>query len=122
MMLFPLKNMSSSIKCITKIFILIVYLLTILFILYHHYVEVGECTLRVYYYPIDRRDYILITTIGIIMLSLSLCLLHCSPKTEAIEMFIYASIIIATLMWGNKILASRTIDWPETYKVEKLEL
>jgi hypothetical protein len=64
----------------------------------------------------------LITTIGIIMLSLSLCLLHCSQKLGAIEMFIYASIIIATLMWGNEILASRTIDWPETYKVEKLKL
>lgn len=56
------------------------------------------------------------------MLSLSLCLLHCTPKTEAIEMFIYASIIIATLMRGNKILASRTIDCPDTYTVEKLKL
>lgn len=121
MMLFPLKSMSSSIKCITKIFILIVYLLTILFILYYHYVEVGECIHRVYYYPLDRRDYILITTLGIIMLSLSLCLLHCPQKLGAIEMFICKH-YHRNFNVGNEILASRTIDYPETYKVEKLKL
>lgn len=54
--------------------------------------------MRVYYYPLDRRDYILIIIIGIMMLSLSLYLLQCSKKLRAIEMFIYVSIIIAILM------------------------
>lgn len=54
------------------------------------------------------------------MLSLSLYLLQCSKKLRAIEMFIYVSIIIAILMRSDNILASRTIDWPEIYKVEKL--
>lgn len=81
---------------------------------------VGDCAMRVYYYPLDRRDYILIIIIGIMMLSLSLYLLQCSKKLRAIEMFIYVSIIIAILMRSDNILASRTIDWPEIYKVEKL--
>lgn len=120
MMLSPLKNISSSIKYIAKIFLLIAYLLIILFILHHHYVETGECALRVYYYPLDRQDYALITIIGMMMLSLSLYNLQCSKMLRAIEMLIYASFIIAILMWGDDILASRTIDWPESYKVEKL--
>ncbi len=120
MMLFPLKNMSSSIECITKIFILIVYLLTILFILYHHYVEVGECATRVYYYPLGRWDFFLIPLVGTVMLSISLYLIPDSIRLRIIEVFIYVSIIITTLLWGNDILASRTIDWPDTYHAQPL--
>ena len=112
--------MSSSIECITKIFILIVYLLTILFILYHHYAEVGECATRVYSYPLGRWDFFLIPLVGTVMLSISLYLIPDSIRLRIIEVFIYVSIIITTLLWGNDILASRTIDWPDTYHAQPL--
>lgn len=97
--------MSSSIKFITKIFILIVYIITILLILYHHYVEVGECATRVHYYPLGRWDYILIPLVGIIMLFLSMYITPASKVLKAIGITIYASLIIATLRWGNFLLS-----------------
>lgn len=96
------------------------YLIAILFILESHYVAMGECAARVYYYPLGRCDYLLILLVGIVLLSISLYLIHTSQRLRIIEIFIYANIIIATLLWGNDILASRTVDWPDTYKVEKL--
>ena len=113
--------MSNSIKYVTKVVILIVYILIIFFILHHHYVEAGECAARVYYIPLGRWDYILISLIGIIMLFLSRYIITTSKKFRALEILIYASLITATLILGNDILASRTIDWPETYKVKPLK-
>ena len=98
-----------------------VYLITILFILESHYVAMGECAAWVYYYPLVRCDYLLIPLMGIVLLSISLYIIHTSKKLRIIEVFIYASIIIATLFWGNDILASRTVDWPETYKVKSID-
>lgn len=120
-MLSPLKNMKNSVKLSIKIFILMVYLITILFILESHYVAMGECAAWVYYYPLGRCDYLLIPLMGIVLLSISLYIIHTSKKLRIIEVFIYASIIIATLFWGNDILASRTVDWPETYKVKSID-
>lgn len=112
--------MSNSVKIILKIFSLLIYLIILLFILENHYVAIGECASRIYYYPLGRWDYILIPLVGIIMLSLSLYYIHISKRLQCIEVIIYTSIIIAILLWGNDILASRTIDWPETYHVEPL--
>lgn len=120
MMLSPIKNMRNSVKFVIKIFILIVYLIAVLFILESHYVAMGECAVRIYYYPLGRCDYLLIPLVGIVMMSISLYLIHTSKRFRIIEISIYTGIIIATLLWGNDILASRTEDWPETYKVEKL--
>lgn len=102
-------------QIIIKIFWLIIFLLTIIFILYHHYVEAGECATIVYYYPLGRRDYILIPLIGIIMLSLSLYFIPVSKKFRVTEVFIYVSLILITIIRGNDLLASRTIDWPDKY-------
>ena len=103
-----------------KIFILMVYLIAVLFILESHYVAIGECAARVYYYPLGRYDYLLISLVGIVLLSISLYLIHTSKRLRFIEIFIYASIIIATLLWGNDILASSTIEWPKVYHVQPL--
>lgn len=116
-MLSPLKNINNSTKYIVKLFIFIAYLLILLFILHHHYVETGECAVRVYYNPLGRWDYYLILIVGIIMLFLSRYIIPTAKKLRAIEILIYASLITATLILGNDILASRTIDWPETYRV-----
>lgn len=97
-----------------------VYLIAALFILESHYVAMGECAARVYYYPLGRCDYLLIPLVGIVLLSISLYLIHTSKRLQFIEVIMYASIIMAILLWGNDILASRTVDWPDTYKVEKL--
>ena len=105
-------------RCMAKVGILIVLLLIYLYILESHYVAMGECVARIYYYPLGRWDYILIPFVGIIMLSISLYFIHTSLKMRVLEMLVYSSIIITTLIWGNDILASRTEDWPDTYKVQ----
>lgn len=40
---------------------------------------------------------------------------------RVLEVLVYSSIIISTLIWGNDILASRTEDWPEVYKVKSVD-
>lgn len=80
----------------------------------------GECAARIYYYPLGRWDYILILLVGIILLSLSLYFIHTSLRMRIIEGLLYLCIIITTLTLGNDILASRTIDWPETYHIQPL--
>lgn len=98
-----------------------VYLIAVLFILESHYVAMGECAARVYYYPLGRCDYLLIPIVGITLLSISLYLIHTSKRLRIIEILMYTSIIIATLFGGNDILASRTVDWPDTYKVKSID-
>ena len=78
----------------------------------------GECAARIYYYPLGRWDYTLIPLVGIILLSLSLYFIHTSLKMKIIEGLLYSCIIITTLIFGNDILASRTIDWPDIYHVQ----
>ncbi|WP_289647123.1 hypothetical protein [uncultured Muribaculum sp.] len=107
--------MSNSVKILVKSFILLVYIFVILSILESHYVAMGECAARIYYYPLGRWDYILIPLVGIILLSLSLYFIHTSPKMRIIEWLLYSCIIITTLIWGNDLLASPTIDWPDQY-------
>lgn len=120
-MLSPLKNMENSVKFVIKIFIIMVYLVAVLFILKSHYVAMGECVARVYYYPLGRCDYLLIPLVGIVLLSISLYIFHTSKRLRIIEVIMYAIIIITTLLWGNDILASRTVDWPDTYKVKSID-
>lgn len=121
MIFFPLWHMNNSVKSAGKILILLVYLSIIMFILESHYVVMGECVARIYYYPLGIWDYILIPLVGLIMLFLSLYYIHISLKIRAIEVFIYTSIITFILICGNNILASRTEDWPEAYQVKSVE-
>lgn len=107
--------MSNSVKFVIKIFILIVYLIALILILESHYVAKGECVARIYYYPLGRCDYLLIPLAGIVMLSISLFSISTSKKFRAIEVFIYAVVISVTLLYGNVLLASKTINWPEEY-------
>ncbi len=113
--------MSNSVKILVKSFILLVYIFIILSILESHYVIGGECAARVYYKPFIGWDYIKITLVGIIMLSISLYFIHTSLRMRGLEVLVYSSIIISTLIWGNDILASRTEDWPEVYKVKSVD-
>ncbi|MEZ3599252.1 MAG: hypothetical protein K1V81_09205 [Paramuribaculum sp.] len=113
--------MSNSVKILVKSFILLVYIFIILSILESHYVIGGECAARVYYKPFIGWDYIKITLVGIIMLSISLYFIHTSLRMRVLEVLVYSSIIISTLIWGNDILASRTEDWPEVYKVKSVD-
>lgn len=112
--------MNYSVKYILKIFILLSYLTILLFTLEDHYIAIGECAAKIYYYPLDRQDYIMIPLWGIFMLSISLYFNRTSLKMRVVEVLLYSCIITITLICGNDILASRTIDWPDTYKVEKL--
>lgn len=86
----------------------------------NHYVEVGECAARVYYKPLSVTDYILLPLVGIVLVSLSLRYIRTNKAVRYIEVSIYSIIIMLSLVYGNKILASRTIDWPETYSVQEL--
>lgn len=86
----------------------------------NHYVEVGECAARVYYKPLSVTDYILLPLVGIVLVSLSLRYIRTNKAVRYIEVSIYSIIIMLGLVYGNKILASRTIDWPETYSVQEL--
>lgn len=114
--------MNNSVKSVVKILILLIYLTIIIFILESHYVAIGECAARIYYYPLGRWDYILRPLVGIILLSLSLSLIHTTIKMRIIEGILYSCIIIITIVCGNDIFASRMCDWPETYKVKSVEL
>ena len=114
--------MNNSVKSVVKTLILLIYLTIIICILESHYVAMGECAARIYYYPLGRWDYILILLVGIILLSLSLSLIHSTIKMRIIEGILYSCIIIITIVCGNDIFASRTCDWPETYKVKSVEL
>lgn len=113
--------MSNSVKIVAKSVILLIYIFIILSILESHYVIGNECAARVYYSPLGRWDYILIPLVGIIMLSISLYFIHTSLRMRVLEILLYSSIIISILICGNDILASRTEDWPETYKVKPIE-
>ncbi len=90
-------------------------------ILSSHYVELGECAARVYYKSFDVTDYILLLIAGIVLLSISLRYIRTNKAVRYIEVSIYSIIIMFILLFGNKILASRTIDWPETYQVQPIE-
>ena len=57
--------MNSSVKLVVKILILLVYMTIIIFRLESHYVAMGECVARIYYYPLGRWDYILIPFVPI---------------------------------------------------------
>ena len=104
-----------------KVVLVIVFILSILFIISTHYVESGECVERVYYYPLETRDYAIIIFIGIIVLFSSLHYIMTNKFQRWIECSIYCTIIIITIVFGNSILASRTIEWPDTYKVSSIE-
>ena len=114
--------MSNSVKIVIKSFILLAYIYITLSILASPYVAMGECAARVYYYPLGRWDYILIPLVGIIMLFISLYFIHTSLSMRVLEVLVYSSIIISTLIWGNNILASRTIDWPDKYKARNINV
>lgn len=86
-----------------------------------HYVEVGECVARVYYKPLNIADYILCPIVGIALVSISLRGIQTNKAIKYIEVSIYSFIIIFALVFGNEILALRTIDWPETYQVQSIE-
>ena len=101
--------------------IIIAYIIILAFILNSHYIEFGECAVRVYYCPLDRWDYVMIAFIGITMLLSSLRYIRNNKYVIWLECSIYSTIIIITIVFGNSILASRTIEWPESYKVEKLK-
>ena len=101
--------------------ILITYLIILAYILNSHYIEYGECASRVYYYSLDRWDFVVIGVIGITILLSSLHYIRTNKYQRWLECSIYSSIIIITIVFGNSILASRTIDWPETYKVKPVE-
>lgn len=87
-----------------------------------HYVELGECAARVYYKPLSVTDYILFPIVGITLVSISLRYIRTNKTVRYIEVSIYSIIIMFTIVFGNKILASRTIDWPETYQVQPIEI
>ena len=101
--------------------IFIAYIIILAFILNSHYIEFGECAIRVYYCPLDRWNYVMIAFIGITMLISSLHYIRTNKYVRWLECSIYSTIIIITIVFGNSILASRTIDWPETYKVKPIE-
>ncbi len=86
-----------------------------------HYVALGECAARVYYEPLSIKDYILLPIVGITLVSISLRYIRTNKAVRYIEMSIYSIMIMFTLVFGNEILASRTIDWPETYQVQPIE-
>ena len=101
--------------------ILITYLIILVFILNNHYVELGECALRVYYCSLDSWDYVMIAFIGISMLLSSFHYIRTNKYLGWLECSIYCTIIRMIIVFGNSILASRTIDWPETYKITPIE-
>ena len=87
-----------------------------------HYVEVGECVARVYYKPLDIADCILLPIVGTELLCLSLQYIRTNKAVKYIEVSIYSIIIMLTLVFGNEILALRTIDWHETYQVQSIDI
>ncbi len=102
--------------CLIFLFIIVSYI-----IFMSHYVAFGECAARLYYKPLDVTDYILLLIVGIVLLSISLRYIRTNKAVRYIEVSIYSIIMMFILVFGNEILASRTIDWPETYKVQPLE-
>lgn len=109
-------------RILLLISILILYLIIIDIILSSHYVELGECAARIYYKPLSITDYILLPILGITLVSISLRYIRTNKAVRYIEVSIYSIIIMLTLVFGNEILASRTIDWPETYQVQPIEI
>ncbi len=86
-----------------------------------HYVALGDCAARVYYKPLDVTDYILFPIVGIACVFISLRYIRTNKAVRYIEVAIYSIIIMFILVFGNEILASRTIDWPETYQVAQIK-
>lgn len=114
--------MNRIIRYMLKGCILITYLIILVFILNSHYIEFGECTIRVYYSPLDRWDYVMIALIGITMLLSSLRYIRANKYLRWLESSIYCTIIIITIVLGNSILASRTIEWPDKYAARNINV
>lgn len=94
----------------------------IVFILNSHYVKMGECVSSVYYCPLDSWDSVIIALIGIIMLIFSIHFIGSNKYQKWLECSIYCSIIFITIVFGNSIIASRTIDWPDKYKARNINV
>ena len=114
--------MNRTIRYIIKVCILVTYLIILAFVLNSHYIESGECASRVYYYPLYRWDYVMIALIGITMLLSSLHYIRTNKYLRWLECSIYCSIIIITIVFGNSILASKTMDWPDKYKARNINV
>ena len=95
---------------IIKICILVAYLVILAFLLRSHYVEGEESAGIIYFNPMELWDYCLIVVIGIFMFIFSKIYTRGSEIQRRIECACYIIIIALTIIFGNSILAYRTID------------
>lgn len=98
------------------------FIILISLYLSRHYISFGECAARVYYMPLGVPDSIILPIAGIVLVFISLQYIRTNKAVKYIEASIHTIIIILTLVFGNEILALRTIGWPETYQVQSIEI
>lgn len=89
-----------------------------------HYVSMGECAAITYYYPLtwwDRAGFILF---GIIAIIISLRLIPKNMKNRKIMLTVISLIYVLSVglyvVFGNKMLGAREMDWPHHYKVQPI--
>lgn len=89
-----------------------------------HYVSMGECAAITYYYPLTRWDRAGIILFGIIATIISLLLIPKNMKNRKILLTLISLIYMLSVglyvVFGNKMLGAREMDWPHHYKVQPI--
>lgn len=95
----------------------LLFLLSIAYLLGSKYIEEGECAAILYYIPLSLKDYctIIISACSAFGLSYLLTKGNVNKRVLMIEVFLYAIIVAMLCIYGNNILASVEVNWPQTY-------
>lgn len=109
------------------ILIIVIYILftTIcIIVLDSHYLSVGECASIIYYQPLTWWDRVCFILVGTSAWIISLRLIPKGIAHRKIMLTIISLIYVLSvglyIIFGNKILGEREMDWPHHYKVQPI--
>ena len=107
---------------VIKLLIFIAVVVALALTLSTNYVSVGQCAVTTYYKPIDIWNILLFSVITGAGFFISAYTIGSSKLKERVIMAVlYAGLLCLVTLFGNDILGSRTIDWPQEYKVQPIK-
>lgn len=104
-----------------KLMIFIAVVIGLVLTLNMNYVTVGQCAVTTYYKPIDVWNILLFSVITGAGFFISVYEIgRPNLKERAIMAVLYGGLLCLVTLFGNDVLGSRTIDWPQEYKVQPI--
>ena len=104
-----------------RLLIFIAVVIGLVLVLSTKYVTVGQCAVTTYYKPIDVWDILLFSVItGAGFFISAYAIGRPNLKERAIMAVLYGVLLCLVSLFGNDLLGSRTIDWPQEYKVQSI--